>query len=136
MSFNTGDDPSEVLSEINMTPLVDVMLVLLIVFIITMPMLTHAIKVDLPQETSAPRDIKPHTVEISVTLDGDILWNNEKVDDVVLEQRMRDTVTQHPEAELHVLADGEARYKHVAQVLSTATRNGLLNVGFVTRPDT
>lgn len=136
MSFNMNDDQFDVLSEINMTPLVDVMLVLLIVFIITMPMLTHAIKVDLPQETNVPREIKPHTVEVSVEIDGSVRWNDEKVDEATLELRMHDTATQHPDAELHVLADGDARYQKVAQVLATAARNGLLNVGFVTKPDT
>ncbi len=137
MSFQThdfGGDEGEVMSEINMTPLVDVMLVLLIIFIITVPVINHAVKLDLPKASSQPQEIKPEKVQVSVRADGSLAWNGESLDADALESRLAASAARQPQPELHLQVDRHAEYDHVARLLAAASRNGLGKVAFVTEP--
>lgn len=136
MSFNTGnfDDDGEVMSEINMTPLVDVMLVLLIIFIITVPVINHAVKLDLPKASSQKEEIKPQKVSLSISADGAVSWNGEALPIENLDARLEASAAQQPQPELHLQVDKHAEYDHVAQLLSAASRHGLGKVAFVTEP--
>jgi biopolymer transport protein ExbD len=136
MAFGGGLEESsdEVMSEINMTPLVDVMLVLLIIFIITVPVLTHSVRLDLPREQNQPNVIKPQTVTISVTADGVTHWNETVVDAASLESRLRTAAAQQPQPEVHIHGDRKVDYEHVMKAMATAQRAGILKLGFVTDP--
>ena len=134
MAFGTQDDPDEVMNEINMTPLVDVMLVLLIIFIITVPVMKHAVNVDLPSAANQPELIKPETVRLSVAADGSYFWNGEPVDDSALESSLQAEAKKDPQPELHINGDKAVRYERVAQVMAAAQRLGVRKIGFVTDP--
>jgi len=121
-------------AEINMIPLIDVMLVLLVIFIITAPLMTHAVKVDLPQASSQPNEIKPETVNLSIQVDGSVYWNAEPVDAAAWRARMATAAQQTPQPEIHIRADGELAYRNVAQIMADAARAGLTRFGFVTDP--
>ena len=135
MAFGTleGDD-DEVMSEINMTPLVDVMLVLLIIFIITIPVINHAVKIDLPRATNQPNDTKPQSINVSVDAQGKVFWNQEEVDQAQLEQRIANAAQLQPQPELHLRADRDVRYERVAEVMAAAQHGGLGKIGFITEP--
>jgi biopolymer transport protein ExbD len=128
------DDSDDVLSEINMTPLVDVMLVLLIIFIITVPVLTHSVKLDLPHARNPPDPPRPQTVTISVTADGVIHWNEAVVDDTALDSQLRTVAARQPQPEIHIRGDRQAAYEQVVRVMAAAQRAGILKLGFVTDP--
>ena len=134
MAFGTQDDTDEVMNEINMTPLVDVMLVLLIIFIITVPVMKHSVNIDLPQASSAPQDAKPETVRLSVDAQGRYFWNEQEVAEQDLDGRLRAEAARTPQPELHIRGDKEARYERVAQALAAAQRSGLRKIGFITEP--
>ena len=135
MAFGTLDgDDDEVMSEINMTPLVDVMLVLLIIFIITIPVINHAVKIDLPRATNQPNDTKPQSINVSIDAQGKVFWNQQEVDEAVLDQRIAEAAQQQPQPELHLRADREVRYERVAQVMAAAQHGGLGKIGFITEP--
>ena len=134
MAFGTQDDPDEVMNEINMTPLVDVMLVLLIIFIITVPVMKHAVNVDLPRAANQPELIKPETVRLSVAADGSYFWNGEPLDDSALETSLQAEAAKDPQPELHISGDKAVRYERVAQVMAAAQRSGVRKIGFVTDP--
>ena len=136
MAFGTQDDTDEVMNEINMTPLVDVMLVLLIVFIITVPVMQNAVKVDLPRATSAPQDAKPETIRLSVDAQGQYFWNEQPITDAELVPRLQQSAARNPQPELHLRGDKNARYERVAQALAAAQRSGVRKIGFVTEPGT
>ncbi len=121
-------------AEINMIPLIDVMLVLLVIFIITAPMMTHAVKVDLPQASSQPNEVKPETIQLSIQADGSVFWNAEPVAPAAWQAHMRAAAQQTPQPEIHLRADGELAYKHVARIMADAARAGLTRLGFVTDP--
>ncbi|MBU4500820.1 MAG: biopolymer transporter ExbD [Gammaproteobacteria bacterium] len=121
-------------AEINMIPLIDVMLVLLVIFIISAPLMTHAVKVDLPVATSQPNEVKPETIDLSIKADGTVYWNAEAVNAGTWQTRMDLAASQIPQPELHLRADGELAYKHVAQIMADAARAGLTKLGFVTDP--
>lgn len=121
-------------AEINMIPLIDVMLVLLVIFIITAPMMTHAVKVDLPQASSQPNEVKPETINLSIKADGAVYWNAEAVDAAAWQARMDAAARQTPQPEIHLRADGELAYKNVARIMADAARSGLTKLGFVTDP--
>ena len=121
-------------AEINMIPLIDVMLVLLVIFIITAPMMTHAVKVDLPQASSQPNEVKPETIQLSIQADGSVFWNAEPVDPAAWRARMGAAAQQTPQPEIHLRADGDLAYKHVVRVMSDAAQVGLTKIGFVTDP--
>ncbi|MCC2675591.1 MAG: exbD [Ramlibacter sp.] len=135
MAFGTQDDTDDVMNEINMTPLVDVMLVLLIIFIITVPVMKHAVNIDLPRASSTPQDTKPQTVRLSVDAQGRYFWNEQQVPEADLEPRLQAAAALNPQPELHLRGDKEARYEKVAQALAAAQRSGLRKIGFVTEPE-
>ncbi|NPU95570.1 MAG: biopolymer transporter ExbD [Gammaproteobacteria bacterium] len=136
MAFGSGlDENDEAMSEINMTPLVDVMLVLLIIFIITVPVLTHSVKIDLPRADNTPNEIKPETVNLSVTADAAIHWNESVITFDELEQRLQAAATQQPQPELHLRGDKTVAYEHVIKVMAAAQRAGVHKLGFVTEPN-
>jgi biopolymer transport protein ExbD len=122
------------MSEINVVPLVDVMLVLVIIFIITAPLLTHSVKIDLPKAESAPNITQPEHVELAIRADGSLFWNGEFVTLEQLAPRFGATVIQAPDTELHIRADKLAHYEHVARVMSIAAKAGMARIGFITDP--
>ena len=127
-------DDGDILSEINMVPLIDVMLVLLIVFIVTLPVVRHAVTVNLPQASSSPSSDKPETVQLSVDAQGRYHWNQELLSDEALQARLEAAATQQPQPELHVRGDKAVRYERVAQAMAAAQRAGMRKMGFVTQP--
>ncbi len=132
-SFNTQNQQMPT-AEINMTPLVDVMLVLLIIFIITAPLMTHSVKVDLPQASSSPTPEKPMTLQVSINADNQLFLGEIPVDRSMLETRFLEAVRQDSNVELHLKADRLTRYETVADTMSAARRAGLGKIGFVTQP--
>jgi biopolymer transport protein ExbD len=122
------------MSEINVTPMVDVMLVLLVIFIITAPMFTHAIKLDLPSAQAAPSPEKPETVSLSINDQGTIFWNDAAVEQKDLDARLAAVAQKNPQPELQLRADKSTRYEVIAQVMAAAQNNGLTKMGFVTDP--
>lgn len=133
--LNTGAR-SQDMAEINMIPLIDVMLVLLVIFIITAPLLTHAVKVELPQASSTPNPPTPTTINLSIQADGSVFWNAEAVDPTAWQTRMGAAAQQTPQPEIHIRADGDLAYKHVVRIMSDAAKVGLTKIGFVTNPRT
>jgi biopolymer transport protein ExbD len=136
MAFGTQDDTDEVMNEINMTPLVDVMLVLLIIFIITVPVMKHSVNIDLPRASSAPQDAKPETIRLSVDAQGQYFWNEQPLAEQDLEPRLQAAAAITPQPELHIRGDKDARYEKVAQALAAAQRLGVRKIGFITEPKT
>jgi biopolymer transport protein ExbD len=136
MAFGTQDDTDEVMNEINMTPLVDVMLVLLIIFIITVPVMQHSVNVDLPRATSEPQDAKPQTIRLAVDADGSYWWNESRVADAELPRLLRAEAAREPQPELHIRGDRSVRYERVAQAMAAAQQSGLRKIGFITEPGT
>lgn len=134
MAFGTQDDTDEVMNEINMTPLVDVMLVLLIIFIITVPVMKHAVPVDLPRASNEREVVKPETIRLSVMADGKYFWNESGISDEELEPRLQAEARKNPQPDLHIRGDKDVRYERVAQAMSAAQRAGVRKIGFVTDP--
>lgn len=132
-SLDEGEDGAP-LTEINMIPLIDVMLVLLVIFIVTAPLLTHAVKVDLPKAASAPNVTKVENVQLAIDGKGQVFWNGEGVDVSELGNRLHAASQIDPQPELHIRADRATPYEKVAQVMSEAARQGLVKIGFVTDP--
>ncbi len=131
--FSRGTAASP-MAEINMIPLIDVMLVLLVIFIITAPLLTHAVKVDLPKASSDPNITKPENVQLAIDAGGVVYWNGEVLDRSGWRSRMDASAAQRPQPEVHIRADGAVAYRRVAEVMSDAARAGLTRIGFVTDP--
>jgi biopolymer transport protein ExbD len=131
--FNKAGDNTP-MAEINMVPLIDVMLVLLVIFIITAPLLTHAVKIDLPRASSHPNITKPDNIQLGIRAGGDIYWNGEKVDMAALPGRMATAAALDPQPEIHIRADRSTEYQNVARVMAAAGRAGLSKIGFVTEP--
>lgn len=136
MAFGKFDSDSddEVLSEINMIPLIDVMLVLLIVFIITVPVIRHAVQLELPQATSQPSQERPATIRLAIDAQGQYHWNEAAISDQELQTRLDAAAAQQPQPELHLSGDKAVRYERVAQAMAAAQRAGLGKIGFLTRP--
>ena len=136
MAFGSMQDSGRQapMAEINVVPLVDVMLVLLIIFIITAPLLTHSVKIDLPKAESVPNITQPEHVELAIRADGSLFWNGEPVALEQLTSRFGATVAQAPKTELHIRADKLAHYEHVARVMSIAAKAGVARIGFTTDP--
>jgi biopolymer transport protein ExbD len=134
MAFGGFDDnkQQQPMADINVTPMVDVMLVLLVIFIITAPLFTHAIKLDLPNAQSAPAPEKPETISLSINAEGAIFWNAEPVKLEDLTARLADAAKKNPQPELQLRADKNARYETIAQVMAAAQSNGITKMGFVT----
>ena len=134
MAFGTQAESDEVMHAINMTPLVDVMLVLLIIFIITLPVMKHAVNIDLPRATNQPEDTKPQTVRLSVASDGSYYWNENKVTDEAMAAMLKEEGAKDPQPELHIRGDKDVRYERVAQAMAAAQQAGVRKIGFVTDP--
>jgi biopolymer transport protein ExbD len=137
MSISLAQDGDEdaVVSAINTTPLVDVMLVLLIIFLITIPVVTHTIAVELPKETNQPRLTKPENINLSVARDGGIYWNDQRVEgNAQLVNRLKQIAVAEPQPEVQIRGDGGALYEHVGRVVLACQRAGILKVGFITEP--
>jgi len=131
-SFSQNEDDFN--PEINTTPLVDVMLVLLIIFIITVPVINHSVKLDLPRAASQPNDAKPAHIDLSIDADGKVYWNSDVVDAGQLQARIADAAQKTPQPELHLRAERTTQYEKIAQVMSAAQAGGLGKIGFVTDP--
>ena len=123
------------MAEINMIPLIDVMLVLLVIFIITAPLLTHAVKIDLPKASSQPNLTKPEHIQISIDAASALFWNGEKLDRSALRTRLATASQQKPQPELHLRADKTTPYQAVAEVMADAAKAGMTRIGFVSNPD-
>jgi biopolymer transport protein ExbD len=122
------------MTEINIIPLVDVMLVLLVIFIITAPLLTHSVKIDLPQASSQPDPSRAEHIELAINGDGALYWNGEPIDHEQLLQRLQQAGQSSPVPDLRLHADKETRYEVIAELMSAASRNGVARIGFVTKP--
>jgi biopolymer transport protein ExbD len=122
------------MAEINVVPLVDVMLVLLVIFIITAPLLTHSVKIDLPKASSSPNITQPEHIEFALREDSSLYWNGEPVTMDVLAPRFAAAASQNSNMELHIRADKHVHYEQVARVMSIAAKAGLVRIGFVTDP--
>ena len=131
-SLSDGEDDFN--PEINTTPLVDVMLVLLIIFIITIPVMNHAVKIDLPHASNQPEDAKPQNINLAIDAQGKTYWNNELIDSKQLTLRMIEAAKKEPQPELHLRAERTTEYEKVAQVMAAAQSSGLSKIGFVTDP--
>ena len=128
-----GED--ELLASINTTPLVDVMLVLLIIFLITVPVVTHTIPVQLPHERNQPTQTRPQNINVSVDADGNIYWSQQKVSGLAdLQKRMLAVTGEQPQPEVHIFGDQNAHYQAVGEVLLAAQRAGIQKIGFITEP--
>lgn len=134
MAFGTQDEPDDVMNEINMTPLVDVMLVLLIIFIITVPVMKHAVNIELPRATNQPQDVKPQTIRLSVDADGGYWWNESRIEESALASLLKVEAAREPQPELHIRGDKAVRYERVALAMAAAQRAGLKKIGFITEP--
>ena len=134
MAGFTADDQEEVMSEINMVPFIDVMLVLLIIFIITVPVMKHAVNVELPRASNEKEQIKPETLNLTVMADGSYAINDEKIPDDQLAPRLQAEGAKQPQPDLHIRGDRDVRYERVAQVMAAAQQAGLKKIGFVTEP--
>jgi biopolymer transport protein ExbD len=130
MSIGGGGE-DEPMMDINMTPLIDVMLVLLIMFIITIPVMTHAVKLDMPRASNAPSQVQPVVINLEIDFDGTVLWNGTPVDIESLEGYFRREAANDPQPELHIRPSKRAKYDVVARVLASAQRNGMRKIGFV-----
>ncbi|GAB3539347.1 biopolymer transporter ExbD [Noviherbaspirillum agri] len=128
-NYNKQNAP---MADINVTPMVDVMLVLLVIFIITAPLFTHAIKLDLPNAQSAAAPQKPETISLSINGEGKIFWNNAPIEQADLGPKLAQAAQQNPQPELQLRADKATRYEVIAQVMSAAQTNGMTKIGFVT----
>jgi biopolymer transport protein ExbD len=124
------------MAEINMVPLIDVMLVLLVIFIVTAPLLTNSVKLDLPKASSAPNVVKAEKIEFAIDATGARFWNGEPVDRAEAARRFAAEGTKEPQPEVHLRADQNAAYRNVAETLADASKAGLSKIGFISDPET
>jgi biopolymer transport protein ExbD len=135
MTVGSPDAEDDLVADINTTPLVDVMLVLLIIFLITIPVVIQSVPVDLPKERNQPTQTKPENIIIAVNKDGDVFWNNQLIaEDRILLDRLREVAVRQPQPEIHIRGDKEARYESIGKVVFACQRIGILKVGFITEP--
>jgi biopolymer transport protein ExbD len=134
MAMSVGESEDEVMSAINTTPLVDVMLVLLIIFLITIPVVTHTVPVQLPKETVQPLQTTPKSIEIAVNRDGQFFWNETHVDAPTLLARLKGISAMSPQPEVHVRGDQNTRYEFIGRVMTACERAGISKVSFITQP--
>jgi len=139
MSMSTqsgGGDDRGIMSEINTTPLVDIMLVLLIIFLITIPVITKNVQVNVPKAVNIPTQTKPENITISVTADGEVYWAQQHVTDMKqLVNKVEGEAVKVPQPEIHIRADAQTDYKNVGKVIAAINRGGVVKVGFITEPD-
>ena len=136
LDSNSSGDGDGVMNEINMTPMVDIMLVLLIIFIITVPVLKHAVNVDLPQATNTPQTVKPQTVTLSVNAEGAYFLNQTRVSDTELADQLKQAAAQNPQPDLHIRGDKAVRYERVAQAMAAAQQAGVKRSGLLRNRNT
>jgi biopolymer transport protein ExbD len=122
------------MADINMVPLIDVMLVLLVIFIVTAPLLTHAVKIDLPHASSRPNITRPENIQLGIKAAGQLFWNGDAIDETTLAERMSAAAQQEPQPEVHIRAERTTQYERIARVMSAAAKTGLTRIGFVTDP--
>ncbi|WP_322015568.1 biopolymer transporter ExbD [Paraburkholderia sp. J12] len=134
MNIAQDGDDDEVIAAINTTPLVDVMLVLLIIFLITIPVVTHTVPVQLPKETVNPLQTKPDSIEIAVDKDGRFYWNAQPIEGPALLTRLKTASQQTPQPEVHVRGDQTTRYEFIGRVVTACERAGIVKVSFITQP--
>jgi len=136
MAMQVGQaEDDDLNSQINTTPLVDVMLVLLIIFLITIPVVVQQIPVTLPKERNVPTQTKPENIVIAINKDGDVFWNLEYVkDSTALFQKLKKVAVLQPQPEIHIRADQDTRYESVGKVVATCQRAAILKIGFITEP--
>jgi len=135
MTVSSLEADDELVSDINTTPLVDVMLVLLIIFLITIPVVIQTVPLTLPKERNLPTQTKPENIVISVNRDGDVFWNNQPVaDERRLLDRLKEIAVKKPQPEVHIRGDREGRYEFVGRVVYNCQRAGILKIGFITEP--
>ena len=137
MSMNVGsseDEEEDLNSTINTTPLVDVMLVLLIIFLITIPVVVQQVPVMLPKEVNLPTQTKPENIILAINRDGDVFWNTQPVDMQTLLERLRGVAVMEPQPAVHIRADQDARYEFVGKVMVACQRMSIFKVAFITEP--
>ena len=136
MSVPSSDGERAIMSEINTTPLVDVMLVLLIIFLITIPVITKNVNVNVPKAVNIPTQTKPENITISVTAGGDVYWGQTFMPDMrTLVQRVEVEAVKNPQPEIHIRGDANTDYKNIGKVIAAINRGGVIKVGFITEPD-
>jgi biopolymer transport protein ExbD len=134
--FVPAGEEQEMMSTINTTPLVDVMLVLLIIFLITIPVITKTIPMTLPKAVNIPTQTKPENITVAVDVKGNIYWNQSLVPNrEALLEHIKEAAVRKPQPELHIRADREARYENVGRVIYSIQRGGIVKVGFITEPE-
>ncbi len=129
-----AEEHDEVMSEINMVPFIDVMLVLLIIFIITVPVMKHAVNVELPRAANEKEVVQPQTLRLTVQADGSYWLGEERIADAQLDARLQAEAAKTPQPDLHIRGDRDVRYERVAQAMAAAQQAGLKKIGFVTEP--
>jgi biopolymer transport protein ExbD len=136
MAMNVGGEEGGAIASINTTPLVDVMLVLLIIFLITIPVITKTVKVDLPRAVNIPTQTKPENITIAVDKNGNVYWNDKRVTDRnELLALIEAAAVRKPQPEIHIRGDRDARYEAIGRVMYAIQRGGIVKVGFLTEPD-
>jgi biopolymer transport protein ExbD len=131
-----GDGEDELVSSINTTPLVDIMLVLLIIFLITIPVVTHSVPVALPREANQPTKTRPENIVIAIDKDGAAYWNDARLsDNAVLLQRLKERAVANPQPEVHIRADKDVRYEFVGRVVVDCQRAGIEKLAFILEPE-
>src|ERR1044071_5417356 len=135
MAMQVGQaEDDDLNSQINTTPLVDVMLVLLIIFLITIPVVVQNVTLDLPRERNVPTQTKPENIVIAVDRDGNAYWNNQPVEEAQLFTRLKEVAVRQPQPEVHIRGDREGRYEFIGRVVYNCQRAGILKIGFITEP--
>ncbi|MEO8004612.1 MAG: biopolymer transporter ExbD [Betaproteobacteria bacterium] len=130
----SDNDVGRPMAEINMIPLIDVMLVLLIIFIVTAPLLTHSIRINLPKASTQVNVEKPETVTLSIDATGNLFWDNAQIDDATLAANLSAAAHRNPQPELHLRAEKTTQYQRLAEVMSAAQNAGVVKIGFITEP--
>jgi biopolymer transport protein ExbD len=133
--FFEQEDEHRPMAEINMIPLIDVMLVLLVIFIITAPLLTHAVKLDLPKASSEPNLTRPEHIGLAIDGAGELYWNGERIDRNAMRERLAMASRQKPQPEIHLSADRTTRYQAIAEVMADSANAGMARIGFVSEPE-
>jgi biopolymer transport protein ExbD len=126
----------EPMADMNIVPLVDVMLVLLVIFIVTAPLLTHAVKIDLPKVSSQTNITKPEHIEFGIRENGELFWNGELVSQDEISTRFSAAAAMQPQPEVHIRADRHTHYERVAKVMAAGARAGISRIGFISEPET
>ena len=135
MAMTVGQEADDdLVAAINTTPLVDVMLVLLIIFLITIPVVIRSVPLELPKERNVPTQTKPENIVIAVDKDGNVFWNNQLTEDRKLLAQLKEIAVKIPQPEVHIRCDKDGRYEFVGRVVYACQRAGILKIGFITEP--